>query len=117
VLQSPQVLQLVGLPGLAELLRDAAKPLQMNVDRILPTREQVEQQQTAEQQRQAQIQEMMLQAALNPEMEKVEFKRDNTGAIVGATKVKPKTLLPDGSVAGGRASNLNVNTVTGANGL
>lgn len=115
VLQSPQVLQLVGMPGLAELLRDAATPLQMNIDRILPTREQVEAQQQAEMQRQQQIQEMMLQAALNPEMEQVEFKRDQSGAITGATKKRPKNLLPDGSVAGGRQSNLNVNQATGQN--
>ena len=115
VLNSPVVTQIVGMPGLAELLRDAAKPLQMNIDRILPTREQVEQQQVAQQQREQQMQDMMLQAALNPEMETVDFKRDQTGAITGATKKKPKALLPDGSVAGGRQSNLNVNRVTGAN--
>lgn len=117
VLQSPQVLQLVGMPGLAELLRDAAQPLQMNVDRILPTREQIEQQMKVEQARQQQIQDMMLQAALTPEFENVEFHRDQTGAITGAKKIRPKNLLPDGSQMGGRQSNLNVNAVTGSNGM
>lgn len=111
VLNSPVAQQIVGLPGTAELLREGARLLDLNPDRVVPTREQVEQQ-IAQQQAQ---QQAMMQAAMSPDYEDVEFRRDDTGAVTGARKVKPKTLLPDGSVAGGRDSNVNRNRVTGAN--
>jgi hypothetical protein len=110
-LNSPVVQQIIGIPGTAELLRDAAKQLDMGADRIVPSREAIQQMVAAQQQQQA----MMLQAAMNPEMEQVSFQRDEHGAVTGATKKKPKQLLPDGSPAGGRDSNANVNRVTGAN--
>lgn len=42
VLESPVAQQIVGLPGTAELLRDMASNLNTNVDRLVPTREEVE---------------------------------------------------------------------------
>ncbi len=65
VLESPVAQQIVGLPGVAELLRDLASNLNTNVDRLVPTREEVQQQQAVQQQQQqmmmAQQQEMMQQ--------------------------------------------------------
>jgi len=58
VLESPVAQQIVGLPGAAELLRDAASDLNTNVDRVVPSREDVEKQQA---QAQAQQQQMMLE--------------------------------------------------------
>jgi hypothetical protein len=112
-LNSPVAQQIIGIPGTAELLREAAKQLDMNTNRIVPPREQIEQmvaQQAAQQQ-------MMLQAAMNPEMESVEFHKDDQGAVTGATKKRPKQLLPDGSTAGGRDGSLAHNRVSGSNGL
>lgn len=101
VLESPVAQQIVGLPGTAELMRDLASNLNTNVDRLVPTREQIEQQ-VAQQQA---MQMAMMQAQMQPEQENVEFQRDENGAITGATKTKPKNLQADGSQTGGRDSN------------
>lgn len=66
VLESPIAQQIVGLPGTAELMRDLAGNLNTNVDKLVPTREQIVQQQQAAQQAQlammqAQAQEQNLQ--------------------------------------------------------
>lgn len=101
ILNSPVAQQIVGLPGAAELLRDMANNLNTNVDRVVPTREQIEKmlaQQAAQQQ-------AMLEAQMQPEVEDVEFKRDGTGAVTGARKSKPRRLQADGSERGGRQSN------------
>lgn len=111
-LNSPVVQQIVGVPGTAELLRDAAKQLDMPVDRIVPSREAIQQQV----QQQQQQQQMQMQAMMQPQVEDVQFQRDHTGAVVGATKRTPKQLLPNGDVAGGRADNAMVNRATGGNG-
>ena len=58
VLESPVAQQIVGLPGTAELLRDLAGNLNTNVDRLVPSREDVQKQQALAQQ---QEQEMMMQ--------------------------------------------------------
>lgn len=60
VLESPIAQQIVGLPGTAELMRDLAGNLNTNVDKLVPTREQIVQQQQAAQQAQM---AMMQQAA------------------------------------------------------
>ena len=101
VLQSPLAQEIVGLPGAAELLRDMASNLNTNVDRVVPTREQIEQKVA----QQMAMQQAMMEAAMNPEFEDVEFKRDEQGAVVGARKTKPKQLQADGSQQGGRQSN------------
>lgn len=82
VLESPIAQQIVGLPGTAELMRDLAGNLNTNVDRLVPTREQVAQQQQAAQQaaQQAQMAQLAAQQTAN--------------------------LQEDGSQMGGRASNL-----------
>jgi hypothetical protein len=108
VLNSPVAQQIVGMPGTAELLRDAARNLSGNVDRIVPDRQQlstIEQQQQMITQLQQQLQMIMGEVQAGPES--VAFQRDNEGNIVGATKskAKPKNMLPDGSQVGGREGN------------
>jgi len=77
VLESPIAQQIVGLPGTAELLRDMAGNLNTNVDRLVPSREDVQKQQMIQQQMMQQ-QQALEQAA---------------------------NLQEDGSEQGGRASN------------
>jgi hypothetical protein len=128
--------QIMGVLGAAELLRDHAKLLDMNVDKIVPTREALE----AQQKEQAAQQQQMLQIAMQPETETVEFFRNAAGEVVGGTKIKPripempgmpkssgggglqlpkptaKDTLPDGSPAGGRPQNQMVNRASGQTG-
>lgn len=101
VLNSPVAQEIVGLPGAAELLRDMAQNLDMNVDRVVPTREAVER----KVQQAQMMQQMMMQQQMQPEQEQMEFQRDANGAITGATKTKPKAIQADGSQKGGRESN------------
>ncbi len=95
VLTSPVAQQIVGMSGVAELMRDAARNLNGNVDRIVPDRQMVttmEQQQQIIQQLQEQL--MMMSGAMQQ-------------AQGQGTPAKPQSenLLPDGSQAGGRESN------------
>jgi len=56
ILESPVAQEIVGLPGTAELMRDLAGNLNSNIDRLVPTREEVEKkQQMAQQQQQEQM--------------------------------------------------------------
>lgn len=74
-LNSPAAQQVVGMEGIAELLRQAAGTLDMNVDKIVPSAEKMKvkqaEQEAAMQQQQAQ--EMAIQ-----------FDRDANGAVTGA---------------------------------
>ena len=63
VLESPVAQQIVGLPGTAELLRDLAGNLNTNVDRLVPSREDVQKQQDQAQQQAMMMQEMQQQEA------------------------------------------------------
>jgi hypothetical protein len=82
VLESPVAQQIVGLPGTAELLRDVAGNLNTNVDRLVPTREDVQKQQDLAQQQQQQMmqQEMMQQEEANRQEDGTEMggRQDNT---------------------------------------
>ena len=94
VLTSPVAQQIVGMSGVAELMRDAARNLNGNVDRIVPERQQIstmEQQQQVIQQLQQQL--MAMAGAMQPEGQ--------------GTPPNPESanLLPDGSQVGGRESN------------
>ena len=100
VLNSPVAQQIVGMDGAAELLRDAAKNLSGNVDRIVPDREQVsliQKQQQMIQQLQQQLQ-MFMGAA----QEAVQGQGQQA-------KPRSQNILPDGSQVGGRDANLMVN--------
>jgi hypothetical protein len=63
ILESPVAQQIVGLPGTAELLRDLAGNLNTNVDRLVPSREDVQKQQELAQQQAMMMQQMQQQEA------------------------------------------------------
>ena len=98
VLNSPLAQQIVGMDGAAELLREQAKNLSGNVDRIVPDRKQIS---TIQQQQQiiAQLQEQL--AMIAGQMQQ--------GAAPGGqgmtSSPAPANLLPDGSQVGGRQGN------------
>jgi len=101
VLNSPVAQQIVGMNGTAELLRDAARNLSGNADRIVPDGPQmsiIQQQQGLIQQLQEPI-AVMMQAG---EMATQAIGAPGAGSTQGA---KPKNMLPDGSQVGGRESN------------
>jgi hypothetical protein len=91
VLESPVAQQIVGLPGTAELLRDLAGNLNTNVDRLVPSREDIEKQQAAQQQQQQMMQDHLMQ------MEHAKMGLPNN--------LQPSNLQEDGSQQGGRESN------------
>jgi hypothetical protein len=98
VLNSPTAQQIVGLNGTAELLREAAKNLNGNIDRIVPDRQQVsviEQQQQVIQQLQMQLAQLM-----GPEGQQ------KTPGATSQPKIEGVNILPDGSPAGGRDMNI-----------
>lgn len=110
VLNSPVAQQIVGMNGTAELLRDAARNLSGNVDRIVPDRQQM----SVIQQQAQMIQQMQQQLAFAAgAMEELGMAPGGApGAPApggqGGSPKKPKSqaLLPDGSPAGGRQSNM-----------
>ena len=88
------------MPGAAELLRENAKLLDVNPDRLVPSREELEQ-------RMAQ-QAMMQQAMLAMQAQNALPGPQNgpSNGPKGAVPVKkPAPTLPDGSRVGGRDSN------------
>lgn len=99
VLNSPVAQQIVGMDGAAELLREQAKNLSGNVDRIVPDRKQIstiQQQQQIIQQLQEQLQMMAGQM------------QGGMGAPGGqgmTSSPAPRNMLPDGSQVGGREGN------------
>jgi len=64
VLESPVAQQIVGLPGTAELMRDLAGNLNTNIDRLVPSREEVQKQQEIVQQQQMMQQQIQQQENL-----------------------------------------------------
>ena len=101
VLNSPVAQQIIGMNGTAELLRDAAKNLSGNVDRIVPDRQQlsvIQQQAQVIQQLQQQMQ-IFMGAAQEAAV--------GAGGPQGGSpaQIQPKNMLPDGSQVGGRESN------------
>ena len=104
VLNSPVAQQIVGMDGAAELLRDQAKNLSGNVDRIVPDRKQIS---TIQQQQQI-IAELQGQLAgimntLQPGQGGQPSPQGQLGMTQGAA---PKNMLPDGSQVGGREGNM-----------
>jgi len=101
VLNSPVAQQIVGMNGTAELLRDAAKNLSGNVDRIVPDRQQL----SVIQQQAQQIQQLQQQMQIF--MGAAQEAAAGAGGPQGGspTQMQPKNMLPDGSQVGGRESN------------
>jgi hypothetical protein len=95
VLNSPVAQQIVGMDGAAELLREQARNLSGNVNRIVPDRPTLTAMQNLQQQN-AQLQEQL--AMIMGELQ---------GGAPGATQgPAPKNMLPDGSQVGGREGNM-----------
>jgi hypothetical protein len=65
VLESPVAQQIVGPAGTAELMRDLASNLNTNVDRLVPSREDIEKQQAIAAQQQLAMQQMAAQESAN----------------------------------------------------
>lgn len=106
VLGSPVAQEIVGPLGAAELLRENAKLLDVNPDRLVPTREELQQrlQQAAmlaqaQAEMQMQMQQLQLQQMQAPEAAAGQAPQ---GAV---PRQKPAPTLPDGSRQGGRDSN------------
>jgi hypothetical protein len=114
VLNSPMASQVVGTTGAAELLRDAAKNLNVNVDRIVPNRGQmtiVEQQQQQIALLQQQLQALS-QMAGNP----LQGGTPPEGSPVAPPPPNPTQTQPDGAPVGGMDGNYMRNVATGGNG-
>ena len=88
ILESPIAQQIVGLPGTAELLRDLAGNLNTNVDRLVPSREDVQKQQDLAQQQQQQ--QMMMQQEMQAQQQ---------------AQQQAAQLQEDGTPMGGRQDN------------
>ena len=89
----------------------------MNVDRVVPTRQDVsiiDQQQQIIAQLQQQLE--MLQESVDAAPDNVEFSRDGQGNVTGATRRKAIPTLPDGAPVGGRDGNTMRNVASGRNG-
>lgn len=94
VLNSPMAQQIVGLDGASELLRDAARNLNTNPDRIVPDRPKASQ---------LQQQSMVIQQ-LQEQLAMLTGQMAQEGGAQGP-QMQPKNMLPDGSQVGGRESN------------
>lgn len=101
VLNSPVAQGIVGPMGTAELLRDAARNLSGNVDRIVPDRPQMS---VISQQQQmiAQLQQQL--AFMSGAAQEMMGQPGQQGGNM--PQMKPKNMLPDGSQVGGRESNM-----------
>jgi hypothetical protein len=99
VLNSPVAQQIVGMDGAAELLREQARNLSGNVNRIVPDRPTLTAMQTLQQQN-AQLQEQLAMIAN-------ELQGGGAPGGQGMTQgPSPKNMLPDGSQVGGREGNM-----------
>jgi hypothetical protein len=99
VLNSPVAQQIVGMDGAAELLREQARNLSGNVNRIVPDRPTLTAMQTLQQQN-AQLQEQLAMIAN-------ELQGGGAPGGQGMTQgPAPKNMLPDGSQVGGREGNM-----------
>jgi hypothetical protein len=102
VLNSPVAQQIVGMNGTAELLRDAAKNLSGNVDKIVPDAPTL----SVIQQQAQTIQQLQQQIAVMMQAGEMAMQGAAPGGPGGMTQgPAPKNILPDGSQVGGRESN------------
>ena len=80
-LNSPVVQQVIGMEGIAELLRQSAKTLDLNVDEIVPPEYVVKQKEAAAQAKQAEMEQAQMQ----------EMAQKNGNAQAGGTPPAPPT--------------------------
>jgi len=95
VLESPVAQQIVGLPGTAELLRDVAGNLNTNIDRLVPSREDIEKQQQIAQQQQQQ-QQMMMQEQQMQQQQQEAAKLQEDGTPQGGRQDNTISPRPNG---------------------
>jgi len=100
-LNSPVAQQIVGMDGTAELLRDQAKNLSGNTDRIVPDRQQLS---VVQQQQQTITQLQQQLAQIMGEMQNMGIAPSAPGGMTQGPA--PKNMLPDGSQVGGREGNM-----------
>ena len=77
VLGNPMVSNIVGPEAIADLLRETAKTLDMNVDKLIPPPEVIRYKMWQQQQEQLAMQ----QAMMNQPLESMQIERDETGAV------------------------------------
>jgi len=127
VLGSPVAQEIVGPLGAAELLRENARLLDVNVDKIVPSPEilqekmRVAQEQAQQMQQQAMaMQQQALETQSGEKQMKVaqqQFDNNIKTKKLGLEQKKTAAqLLPDGSKAGGRQHNVFRNVATGKTG-
>lgn len=113
VLNSPVATEVVGQSGAAELLRDAASNLNMNVDKVVPNSGQMtilEQKNKQIEQMQQQMQQMQMMLEQMPQDPNAPVQAPSGGGG------SPAPLQPDGAPVGGRDGNFMRNVATGSNG-
>ena len=113
VLNSPVATEVVGQSGAAELLRDAASNLNMNVDKVVPNSGQMtilEQKNKQIEQMQQQMQQMQMMLEQMPQDPNAPIQAPSGGGG------SPAPLQPDGAPVGGRDGNFMRNVATGSNG-
>lgn len=121
VLNSPVASKIVGESGAAELLRDAATNLNMNVDRVVPSRGQttiIEKQQQQIQQMAGQLEQLQQVMGTMGDYGQNPGGGGAGGANRQGTAPAPggRPTLPDGAPVGGMDGNQMRNVATGRNG-
>jgi hypothetical protein len=97
VLESPVAQQIVGLPGTAELLRDLAGNLNTNIDRLVPSREEVQkQQEIAAQQQQEQMMMQMQQQQMQQAQGQAAANLQEDGTEMGGRQDNNFSPKPNG---------------------
>jgi hypothetical protein len=96
VLESPVAQEIVGLPGTAELMRDLAGNLNSNIDRLVPSREDVEKKQQQQQmmQQQQQMMQQQMQQQQMAAQEAANLQED--GTEMGGRQDNYLASRPDG---------------------
>lgn len=105
ILESPVAQSIVGLPGTSELMRDLAGNLNMNVDRLVPSRELMEKKVQEEAAKQQAMQEQ--QMALQQQEQGIEQQRLDMDTQIKQISMatQAKKLQEDGTPQGGRQDN------------
>lgn len=83
VLSAPAVQQIIGPEAVATLMRESAKGLDMDVDKLIPPPEVIRANMAKAQQQQQQQQAIQMQLAQQPQ-QTIDFKKDADGTILGA---------------------------------
>lgn len=97
VLSNPTLTAIVGEEAIASLLREGAKTLDFDVDRIIPPPEIIRAR--VFQQQQAAMQQQVVAANMADTHEEFTFEKDSEGAVKSAQVVKRRMMAPTGGAA------------------